>query len=181
LRTVAHEWAHHYFFFRPLGWRYGLGIESEGEVIAINETAAGYVGREIGGRVDFKYYGGQPPEASEGDDHQPTGQADEFSLLMRQTRQAVDTLLAAGQIEEAERYMERQRFYLADRGYHIRKLNQAYFAFYGSYADTPAFASPLGENIRRLRQASPSLRSFVERIGGMSSISDLQKVLQEIP
>jgi hypothetical protein len=183
LQTVAHEWAHHYFFFRPLGWRYGLGLEIDGDVIAINETAANYVGKEIGRRVNARYYGGPPPEAAEQEkeDSPEDRQQDEFSRLMRETRQAVDTLLAAGRVDDAEQYMEKQRFYLADRGYRIRKLNQAYFAFYGSYADSPGFISPIGENIRRIRVASPTLRDFVEKMSGLSSVADLQRALGDIP
>jgi hypothetical protein len=183
LVTVAHEWAHHYFFFRPLGWRYGLGLENDGDVITINETAAGYIGREIGGQAFARYYGGPPLEdAHEETASDPNQPEDEFPRLMRETRQAVDTMLAAGLIEEAERYMERQRFYLADRGYRLRKLNQAYFAFYGSYADRPGFtANPIGEKLRRLRSASPSLRAFVERVAGMSSAADLDRAVEAIP
>ncbi|MFC1916656.1 hypothetical protein ACFLX1_00775 [Chloroflexota bacterium] len=40
--------------------------------------------------------------------------------------------------------MEQKRQYLAEMSYHIRKLNQAYFAFHGTYADKPAFISPIG-------------------------------------
>ena len=48
-----------------------------------------------------------------------------------------------------------------DQGYHIRKLNQAYFAFYGAYADSPgggaAGADPVGAAVRALRAHSSSL------------------------
>ncbi len=60
---------------------------------------------------------------------------------MGQTRQVADRLLAAGQVERAERYMDRRRDALQQHGYTIRKLNQAYFAFYGSYTEGVA-ASP---------------------------------------
>jgi len=55
---------------------------------------------------------------------------------MRETRIRVDKLLAQGRIEEAEAYMEERRQEFVAHGYYIRKLNQAYFAFHGAYADT---------------------------------------------
>ena len=56
---------------------------------------------------------------------------------MRITREHVDQLLAAGEIEEAEAYMEVRRHVFWDNGYMIRRINQAYFAFHGAYNDTP--------------------------------------------
>jgi len=44
-------------------------------------------------------------------------------------------------------------------GYYIRKLNQAYFAFYGAYADVPggpAGEDPVGPAVRALRSQSQS-------------------------
>ena len=60
-----------------------------------------------------------PPAASAGFD---------FRTEMRLTRVRADELLAAGQIAEAEAYMEQRRLYFWENGYRLRKLNQAYFA-----------------------------------------------------
>ena len=89
--------------------------------------------------------------------------ADQFSFdrEMRQTRLHVDELLAQNQIEEAEAYMEDRRRLFVDGGYNIRKLNQAYFAFYGSYATSPSAANPIGGQLEWLRAQYPSLRAFV--------------------
>jgi hypothetical protein len=54
----------------------------------------------------------------------------------------VDRLLAEGKVEEAEQAMEAKRQFFAENGINIRKINQAYFAFYGSYADSPSPATP---------------------------------------
>jgi hypothetical protein len=49
---------------------------------------------------------------------------------MHVTRLTVDELLAEGKIDEAESYMEERRRIFWDNGFqHLRKLNQAYFAF----------------------------------------------------
>ena len=99
---------------------------------------------------------------------------------MHLTRITVDKLLAEGRVEEAEAYMEERRVFFWDQGYRIRKLNQAYFAFYGAYADEPAGAAgedPVGAAVRLLRAQSPSLSAFLKRISWISSFEDLQKLV----
>ena len=68
---------------------------------------------------------------------------------------------------------EQKRQYLASKGYYIRKLNQAYFAFYGTYADRPAFISPIGLELKELRGQSASLRDFLNMVAAMTSHQDL--------
>jgi hypothetical protein len=66
-------------------------------------------------------------------------------------------------------------------GYLIRKLNQAYFAFYGAYADTPGGAAgedPVGPAVRALRQQSASLADFLNRISWMTSFDQLQAAVK---
>jgi hypothetical protein len=99
---------------------------------------------------------------------------------MHTTRIHVDELLAAGKIEEAEAYMEQRRKVFWDNGYPIRKLNQAYFAFYGAYADVPGGAAgedPVGPAVRALRAQSGSLTKFLESISKMTSFQQLQDAL----
>ena len=100
---------------------------------------------------------------------------------MRLTRLEADRLLASGDIEAAERYMEDRRLLLAGQGYAIRKLNQAYFAFHGSYADSPASVDPLGGQMRDLRRRSPSLAAFVKTVARISSYQDFQMLPGEEP
>jgi hypothetical protein len=101
----------------------------------------------------------------------------DFNSEMRTTRVRVDDLLAAGNIQEAETYMEARRVFFRENGYLIRKLNQAYFAFYGAYADQPgggaAGADPVGAAVRQLRAQSPSLGDFLNRISWMWSVDQL--------
>ena len=52
LSTVAHEWAHTYLFFRPLGRSY----YDSGETRTLNETTASIIGDEIAQRVLLRYY-----------------------------------------------------------------------------------------------------------------------------
>jgi hypothetical protein len=97
---------------------------------------------------------------------------------MRTTRVTVDQLLSEGKIDAAENYMEERRRLFWDNGYLIRKLNQAYFAFYGAYADQEGGASgadPVGTAVRALRAESPDLASFLNRISWMWSFDQLKK------
>ncbi|MBN2499961.1 MAG: hypothetical protein JXB38_04280, partial [Anaerolineales bacterium] len=104
----------------------------------------------------------------------------DFRTEMRETRVTADALLAEGKIEEAEAYMEARRVYLWENGYRIRKLNQAYFAFHGAYADQPGGAAgddPVGAAVRELRAGSAGLADFINRMSWMDSYADLQKAV----
>ena len=98
---------------------------------------------------------------------------------MRITRVEVDRPLSAGQVEAAEAYMEARRQVFWENGYRIRKLNQAYFAFYGAYADTAGAtgADPVGPTVVAIRQLSPTLRDFMDVVAPVTSFADLQDVL----
>ena len=105
----------------------------------------------------------------------------DFNEEMRITRVTVDEMLAEGKIEEAEAYMEARRVFFWENGYLIRKINQAYFAFYGAYADQPggeAGEDPVGAAVRELRAQSPSLADFLKRIAWMTSFEQLQEAVE---
>jgi hypothetical protein len=96
---------------------------------------------------------------------------------MRELRLEVDRLLAEGKVAEAEALMEERRRFLADHGYFIRRINQAYFAFHGLYADTPASSSPIGPKLEELRRRSDSLGDFIHTAAGITSEADLDRLL----
>jgi hypothetical protein len=180
--VVAHEWIHNFLTLRPLGMNY----MSSPELRTMNETAASIAGREIGRAVLERYYPDQvpppppplPPETSE----PITPPAFDFRAEMRETRVTVDELLEQGKIEEAEAYMEERRLFFREHGYIIRKLNQAYFAFHGAYADQPGGAAgedPVGAAVRQLRENSPSLAAFLNRISWMTSFEQLKEVVEK--
>jgi hypothetical protein len=64
-------------------------------------------------------------------------------------------------------------------GYRLRKLNQAYFAFHGSYATGPAGVDPIGPKLELLRERSPSLAAFFEAVESMTTVADLDTALQQ--
>ena len=180
--VIAHEWVHNFLSLRPLGINY---MESP-ELRTMNETTAAIAGKEIGRAVIDKYY----PEFLPKDEAQAQPEetqaseppAFDYYAEMRQTRETVDRLLAEGKIDEAEAYMEQRRLEFWEHGYHLRKLNQAYFAFYGAYADHPsggaAGEDPVGAAVRALRARSPSLAAFLNRISLMTSFDQLQRAVQ---
>ena len=71
--------------------------------------------------------------------------------------------------------MKEKQQYLAANGYYIRKLNQAYFAFYGSYADSPTSVDPIGTKLKQLRQQSTSVTDFLNTVSGIRNPDDLDK------
>ena len=106
----------------------------------------------------------------------------DFREQMHETRITVDALLAEGKIEEAEAYMEERRLVFLQNGYLLRKINQAYFAFFGAYADSPGGAAgedPVGPAVRALREQSDSLADFVNTIAWMTSFEQLQEVVNQ--
>ncbi len=175
INTAAEEWLHQYLAFTPLGLGYVLdlsGLRRDNDVITMNETVAGIVSEEIGAIVYDRYYAGAAPET-----YEAPADGFDFNAAMRETRLAVDAYLAAGRIEEAETYMEARRLYINANGYYIRKLNQAYFAFHGSYADSPTSVDPIGDAFRQLRGQSESLRAFLDSAAAMTSPADLDAAL----
>ena len=182
--VCAHEWTHHYLTLRPLGWNY----EASPEARTINETVASIVGREAGRRMVARYYPELlPPEPEPAPEEPEEGAlaseppAFDFRVEMRETRIRVDELLAQEKIEEAEAYMEERRQEFVAQGYYIRKLNQAYFAFHGAYADEPgaAGADPIGPAVQELRARSPDLRTFVARVARVTTLAELEALLGE--
>ena len=96
---------------------------------------------------------------------------------MYQTRVHVDELLAQGKIKDAENFMDAQRQIFWENGYQLRKLNQAYFSFYGAYADSPfsaAGSDPVGEDVRLFRSQQDSLASFVWKMSWMFNYRQLR-------
>ena len=171
--TATEEWLHQYLVFKPLGFLYLLdltGVSRNYEIAVINETLASMVSKEIGAMVVERYY----PQYERGDNQtQIAGSEFDFNREMRDIRRAVDKYLAQGEIERAEEFMEQKRQYLASKGYYIRKLNQAYFAFYGTYADSPTSISPIGLELKKLRSQSASLKDFLDEVAAMTNRQDL--------
>lgn len=176
--TITEEWLHQYLAFKPLGFLYILdlaGFRRNFDIVTMNETLAGIVSEEIGTIIYEKYY-------SSGETEEVPLTRDEsgfdFNMEMREIRRTVDEYLARGEIEQAEEFMEQKRLYLAENGNYIRKLNQAYFAFYGAYADSPTSINPIGVEMRKLREQSNSLKDFLETVAEMTTRQELAESIK---
>ncbi len=178
LDTAIHEWLHQYLTFKPLGFRYLLdvtGIARNYDIATMDETAVGMAAKELSAMVYERYYSGDKDSIQEVQ-HSPSGF--DFNREMREIRQTVDTYLASADITAAEKFMAEKQQYLASKGYNIRKLNQAYFAFYGTYADGPTSVSPIGTELKQLRAQSASLKDFLHKVAGMTSRQALRNSLK---
>jgi len=175
LQDIAHEWTHHYLFFTPLGRRYF----DSAKLTTLNETVANMVGQELGDLMARAYPLAWSPVATPTPQPRPAAGSGgfDFTATMRGLQAQVVALLRAGRIGEAERLMEQTREELAAQGIYIRKINQAYFAFYGSYADTAASIDPIGPKLAQLRNDSPTLEAFVRTAQELTSEADLDRAL----
>lgn len=186
LSTVAHEWTHNYLTFFPLGFNYA----TSSEFVIMNESVAEIVGNEVGDRVLAHYFPDLVPPPTAVPAHDASSynhsndesvgkiQLDEdppfdFRTEMRATRLEVDRLLAEGKIDEAEAYMEERRLFFVENGYPLRVLNQAYFAFHGSYVTSPAASDPIGPKMEQLREQMPDLLTFLQTVRSFTSAADI--------
>ena len=168
VETAIHEWLHQYLSFYPLGRNYF----SSGDTRTLNETVANLAGRELAGMFIDRY--GLPiPSATPS---QTPGEFD-FRAEMRALRLRVEELLAQGSVAEAERLMEEKRVEFEANGVYIRRINQAFFAFFGSYADTASSIDPIGPKLQRLRDRAGSVAEFVRLTRGLTSEADLDRLL----
>jgi hypothetical protein len=185
VETISHEWTHNFLTLHPLGLLY----DASSQMRTINETTANISGKEIGLEVLKRYYPDRVPPEEKTSPSKPAAppapedpNAFNFNREMHKTRVEVDAMLAQGKITEAENYMEQRRRFFWDHGYQIRKLNQAYFAFYGAYNDIPgggaAGADPVGPAVQQLRKESKSLADFLNRIAWVTSFNGLQQALK---
>lgn len=185
VEVISHEWTHNYLTLHPLG----LNYETSPELRTINETTANLSGKEIQQAMFARFYPEELPrpdaipQTTPAEPDPSTKQSPplfDFRAEMHQTRITVDALLKEGKIEQAEQYMEQRRQLFVANGYRIRRLNQAYFAFHGAYADEPGGAAgsdPVGPAVRLLRENSSSLAAFLRKIAWVTSFDQLQEML----
>jgi hypothetical protein len=177
LDVAAHEWLHAYMIFKPLGRAYW----NSGDLTTVNETVANLFGEEVG-RLAYERITGEtlPPPDPFIPETDPDSDEFSFRNFMRETRLKVDEILAHGNVHGAEAYMEQRRIELHGHNIFIRKINQAYFAFNGSYGDNPASVSPIGEQVQELRTYVENVADLVKAIQGTTSYEGfIQRLEQE--
>ena len=174
--VVLHEWTHNWLTLRPLGWNY----DSSPELRTMNETTAQLIGQSLGRLMLERYYPDPAAPVSPSPPAETSAPAFDFDAEMHATRVRVDELLAQGEVAEAETFMEAQRMVFNAQGYHLRRLNQAYFAFYGAYADVPQGAAgedPIGAAVRELWETAASPAEFLRTMSRMDSAVDLERAV----
>ncbi len=188
IHVIGHEWTHNYLTIRPLGANY----YASPELTTINETIADLSAEDIQRELFSIYYPEflspeqtieEPGELPALNPIPPEDNFD-FRAEMHLTRLEVDRLLTAGKINEAEDYMESRRLIFWENGYLIRKLNQAYFAFHGSYAADPGGASnaegaDLGSQLRELKEEAPSYAEFMREVAWKWRLEQFQILFEE--
>lgn len=177
--TAFHEWTHQYLVFFPLGSSY-FGSD---ETRTLNESVANLSGHELA-KLYFERYGtlesSPSPAPSPMPPPAPTASpaaAFDFTKEMRALHQQVVDMLARGQVIQAETLMNQKRDDFQQHGYFIRRLNQAYFAFFGSYADTPGSIDPIGPKLQTLLDRAGSPGEFLRRARAITSRADLDALL----
>jgi hypothetical protein len=175
LELAAHEWLHHWLMFKPLGKRWFAG----GELQSINETVSNIFGQEVGDLAledltgeHFERATWVPPTTRESNSVS-TAMFD-FPGEMQRTRIQLEELLEAGLVDDAEVFLEERRLEFVTNGYPIRKLNNAWFAFNGTYADSPASISPIEGQLRSIRSDSPGLSAFLNRVARITQPNELE-------
>ena len=177
--TAVHEWLHHYWFFRPLGWNYFTNAA----MTTLNETAADLAGEELGAMV-YKNITGQPGPRDLHPEHEgPHNHPEAFNFFdeMRETRLEVDRLLEQRQVLEAEAYMEERRQLFVENGYLLRKLNQAYFAFHGAYGTSPSSVSPIQGQVEQVRAHTASVGEFVHVMSQFGDYAGFEEYVAQLP
>jgi hypothetical protein len=77
--------------------------------------------------------------------------------------------------------METRRQELAAQGRYIRTINQAYFAYlnlYAGEAGSPAAVNPIGPKVDELRRRTGRLDRFVQVVGEVTSVGELDRLLE---
>ena len=177
LELTAHEWLHHWLIFKPLGKRWFAG----GELQSVNETVANIFGQEIGDLALGKITGEEisraswvPPTVRPREE--PAPDAFDFRRELRETRQGLEEFLESGLVNDAEAFLEERRLDFVAHGYNLRKLNNAWFAFHGTYADSSASISPIEGQLRTIRADSGSLAGFLESVSGITEAGELESI-----
>jgi len=191
IHVIGHEWTHNFLTIRPLGANYFTSPE----LTTINETIADLSADDIQRETFLLYYPEFLPAESVAEESEespppepldpvPEGEVFDFRAEMHITRLEVDRLLADKEIEEAETYMETRRLFFWENGYLIRKLNQAYFAFHGSYAAAPGGAADaegvdLGAQLRELKANAPSYAAFMREVAWKWRLDQFQILFEQ--
>lgn len=210
LETFAHEWMHHYLFFFPLGLTYDFAGEARiinetvadlfGKAIAERALARYYPEyaptAHDSAPIRVHWQATEPPAFDFGAEmHRTRTQVDrimdDIALMQAKAEQAQGRGREAAHLDanadrlivKAEDYMEARRVLFYENGWRIRRLNQAYFAFFGGYQGGIAGIGgqdPIGPAVQDILDKSASLRDFVVTMRVITNREQLLRVRDDL-
>ena len=170
--TVSHEWLHQYLIFHPLGRSYF----SSPEMKEINETLANIFSNKLLDDLCKKNF----ELKNEVCEQYKKSNKTEFNYreFMKSLRTEVDSLLADRKINDAEKLMQESTSILNSNGIKIRKINQAWFAFNGTYGDSPSSISNFNDELNDLIDSYDNLNDAINDIKNISSLDDYKIMIE---
>ena len=170
--TISHEWLHQYLIFHPLGRSYF----SNKEMKEINETLANIFSKKLLKSLCEKDFEIKNEMCSVS----PVKDENKFDYreFMKKLRINVDQLLSEGKIKNAEKLMNESTLILNNNGIKIRKINQAWFAFNGTYGDSPSSTSNFNDELNNLIDSYGTLKDAINDIKNISSLDEYKDMIK---
>ena len=170
--TISHEWLHQYLIFHPLGRSYFSNTEMK----EINETLANIFSKKLLKSLCEKDFEIKNEMCSVS----PLKDENKFDYreFMKKLRINVDQLLSEGKINNAEKLMNESTLILNNNGIKIRKINQAWFAFNGTYGDSPSSISNFNDELTNLIDSYGTLKDAINDIKNISSLDEYKDMIK---
>ena len=140
-------------------------------MLALNETIVSYVSEELARNIIGE------AQAT----NIKSNKINSFNAQIRFTRSITDNLLAKNKIDMAEKFMLSQTSKLNYHGYQIRKINQAYFAFYNSYGTTPQSTNNILPKLKCIRTKNLKLHEFINKVKNIDDFAKFENILNSDP
>ena len=170
--TFSHEWLHHYLIFYPLGRSYFSDIKMK----EVNETLANIFSERLLADLCLKDF---EPKKEICFVREKEKNTFDYSNFMKNLRIEVDALLFEGKILKAEKLMDEATYILKSNGYNVRKINQAWFAFNGTYADSPSSTSNIDKELLNFIDSQTSIKEAIDKIKYINSSNDYNILIKD--
>tara|TARA_B100001029_G_C14981061_1_gene406045 strand:- start:61 stop:1056 length:996 start_codon:yes stop_codon:yes gene_type:complete len=170
--TFSHEWLHQYLIFHPLGRSYFSNTKMK----EINETLANIFSAKLLDSLCLKEFELKKEICSIED---KVKNEFDYSKFMKNLRLDVDNLLLERKILEAEKLMEDSALILNNNGFKIRKINQAWFAFNGTYGDSPSSVSNIDDELLKFIDNQTTIKIAIDELKNINSVNDYNILIKD--
>ena len=170
--TFSHEWLHQYLIFHPLGRSYFSNVKMK----EINETLANIFSTKLLDSLCLKEFELKKEICSI--ENKVKNEFD-YSKFMKNLRLDVDSLLLEKKILEAEKLMEDSTLILNNNGFKIRKINQAWFAFNGTYGDSPSSISNIDVELLKFIDNQTTIKTAIDELKNINSVNDYNILIKD--